>query len=968
MSTLSCSEIRERIADGVATDDERAHARGCAECRPIVAALGEIDEALAATRGEIDAPDALVAATLERVAREASVSNENVSNENVTSESAGDPAMTTQTNAAVSNENVSNENVSNENVSNENVTNENRARGEEVGSGSLLEAALGVLMSALGALFYAPLTLLRWLGGVGTEKRTDAAPSIEDRGKTPTEPKKGFGIAPVFALGTLLVGIIGFSTFQRFGSTVKTKTRGAEGVVNGLPTVSADESDNGSFGWWENDEPPAAIAPAQPAFAVTDEETRSAEDWRNARVPEAPAATTPPTDPAVLLALDTSGSLDVDGDDDWLEANLDAVPAQQATQHGGAYRGDLGPAAVDGLFETTTVAPHEAQGQPAPTPSRTIAGLDQEVLGGERTGEGTEIDQTLARDQQQIATERAPAGRPSGDTLTADLPVTGGRHRLTVDRSELEGERGLEVDGRFADTSRWDALQTTTGLAFASSEGWWANTYVPGDAQLRILHTRLAASHGTVPGTTLTALALAEGASPTTPAVAAPTDRAIALGVHADTTAIEAPTRVRVEVALRGIDQAAGRRSALRIALVVDARHTLDEASAAHLRALFTALSRQLTPRDRVIVTAAGDAGGTLVPLGVLRHGEVEVAVRHLTEIRPMGGEVIPVSIEDALAAGLEAVSHEDDGAGLALLVTPDAAHAPSMEQALHLGAVAGVPTTAVGIGAGASTEGLDAIALAGEGRRRLVLSDDDATRAVREEIGAASRLVARALRVRVRLADGVSLVGIEGSHALDTEETRRTRESERAIDREMARRLGIAQDRDEDDSGIRISIPAFYAGDAHTIVLDLLVTRPGAVADVDVRFKDLVRLGNGTASSALSLEAGHVARGPRELRVVASLLGQRTASALDRAGDALERGDVITAQRTIADARALIDQARVVLPGLSSVSTTTGDAALLDRFAAALGAPSDPGLVAASLHYAAARRVVTPQLAVLEP
>jgi Flp pilus assembly pilin Flp len=35
-----------------------------------------------------------------------------------------------------------------------------------------------------------------------------------------------------------LIAVVGFAIWQKFGNTVKTKTRGAESVVNGLPTSS----------------------------------------------------------------------------------------------------------------------------------------------------------------------------------------------------------------------------------------------------------------------------------------------------------------------------------------------------------------------------------------------------------------------------------------------------------------------------------------------------------------------------------------------------------------------------------------------------------------------------------------------------------------------------------------------------------------------------------------------------------
>ena len=886
MTTLSCTEIRERIVDGDEDETLLEHARTCAECQPILAALLEVDEDLAALP-PIDAPEALVEKTLARVRED---------------------------------------------------------RGETQAP-SLLAAAFAILTSAIGALVVAPVIAVRWLLGIRSDEPDRLTPS--PRAPDETRSRRPFGFAPILAMSSLVV-VVALMTFERFGSMVKTKTRGAEAVVNGLPMAANDreeETEGGDF-WRSSDAPsapsagePAALVPSDGLFGGRDGRYRD-EDQRDTTV------------------LDESGLNETD------------VPAFEL-----ALRGQ------------SQAQAHLGQGVETARPMGWTGESVDGIEDGYDDGVAHDRGEGDRRDDLHASAERITRG-PEGANLETDQQALGPIVSQTAPAQELtpeeplrtlaDGDLGgddLEATTATTVTTRlaiaptaWDLAQVTSGLHFASSESWWANTYVPGDAHLRVLHTRLAASPALLAGSTRSALALAELATPTTPAVAAPTDRALSIGVHADTTAIEGPTRVRVEIALRAIDQAAGRRGALRVALVVDARNGLGADETAHLRALLGALSHSLTPRDRVILTAAGPAGGTLVPLGVLRHGQVEVALRHLADATSITGEAIPTSLEEALAAGLEAVAVDDDGAGLTLLVTPNGAHDAAVDQALHLGAVAGVPTTAVGIASAATTSSLDAIALAGEGRRRLVLSDDDATRAVREELTAASRLVARALRVRIRLAEGVQLVDVVGSRSLDADETRRTRESERAIDQSLARRLGIGQDRDDDDSGVRILVPSFYAGDSHTIVLDVLVTRPGPVADVDVRFKDLVRLGNGTASSALALEAGTEPRGPRELRVVASYVGHEVAGALDEAASAMDRGDVAVARSRLMQTRTLIDQARAAVDGLASVPSIAADARLLDAFLAATASATDPSLVASSLHYAAARRIVIPQLQATAP
>jgi hypothetical protein len=320
----------------------------------------------------------------------------------------------------------------------------------------------------------------------------------------------------------------------------------------------------------------------------------------------------------------------------------------------------------------------------------------------------------------------------------------------------------------------------------------------------------------------------------------------------------------------------------------------------------------------------------------------------------------------DAVTRALEAVSGED-GVGLVLVVTPDDVRDGALERSIHLGTVAGITTSAIGIGPGASLASLDQIALAGQGRRRIVLTDEDALAAVRAELTAAAELVARAVRVRVRLAEGVELVDVLGSRPLDAEESARTREVERSIDQDLARRLGILSDRDEDESGIRMLLPGFYANDAHSIVLDLVVSRPGHVLDVDVALKDLVRLGNARASASLTLPSGAPgAAGPRELRVVADLLAHETALTLSRASEALTVGDVRGAMSQIERTRALVEAARAEEPRLAELPSFTADVALLESFGAALGAhtPSMNQPLRDALSLAASRRLLRPRLA----
>ena len=104
---------------------------------------------------------------------------------------------------------------------------------------------------------------------------------------------------------------------------------------------------------------------------------------------------------------------------------------------------------------------------------------------------------------------------------------------------------------------------------------------------------------------------------------------------------------------------------------------------------------------------------------------------------------------------------------------------------------------------------------------------------------------------------------------------------------------MGIVSDRGEDEEGIQIVIPAFYAGDSHVILLDVVAPGPGPIADVTARYKDLVHLENGIARANLTLPGRDLARGPLERSVLKNLLSFEISQRLRGAGKALLLGGV---------------------------------------------------------------------------
>jgi Ca-activated chloride channel family protein len=426
-------------------------------------------------------------------------------------------------------------------------------------------------------------------------------------------------------------------------------------------------------------------------------------------------------------------------------------------------------------------------------------------------------------------------------------------------------------------------------------------------------------------------------------------------------------------VGLQGTPRSGGPRPPSTVSLVLDLRGDVPLEAAGDLRAIALAFAEAREAGDRFSLVVAGPSSGVVVGSDRFRHGPVAVALDRL-----LAGDRAPAStstLAEALATAYQEACRRDDpeatlGASAVVLVTgqPLGDGAQAAADFAHQGARVGIPLDVVGVSSNAPVADLDRLALAGQGSRRLLEARADARRLAEAELASAGDVVARAVRLRIRLAPGVRLVGIVGSRRLDEAQAQRVREVERGIDLRLADALGVASDRGADEDGIQIVIPAFHAGDAHAILLDTVATGPGPIADVSVRYKDLVLLRNNVSRAALTLPAAGPAPGPLERNVLRNLLAQELAGTLAAAAAALDRGDVASASALVEGARArhaeLLDRG----PGWADDAEVAQDAAMLQQYARvlAVGAvQTQLARIADSLRYAGRMKRLGRSLAV---
>ena len=648
-----------------------------------------------------------------------------------------------------------------------------------------------------------------------------------------------------------------------------------------------------------------------------------------------------------------------------------AVGGIELGEAGGARRGDFAQA-------------HEGQARPVLSPEPTpepipdwssLAKEQPEVEQTEKKGKA-EAPELPKLDEVTLSTPVDPS--PSSAVMSG--PNDSG-YRLdrgpTTGHSELDGRlddlrqvpaddgddagRAGGRDRRSLDTQAAQEYladnQATDNVHFQRASGYWENRYVPGDPTLRRLHRRLTESdRGELGLPGVDAMMLDSAARQYSQPFDRPTDSALAVFLHGDRRGVQGETRMRLQVGIQATERGSGRRTAMNVGVVLDLRVEPDADDAAAIRALLEALSQARDSGDTISLTVAGRPGGMVLPPGDFRYGPVAVALEELLSDRAatVDGPVAvgpALTLPMALRTAATSVQSIDDpsqplGSSLVLLVSAGQLNGQTRRLAsiAHSSAVAGVPVSVVGVGDQADLPHLEEIALAGQGNRRLMSSPGEARDLVDRELTAVSHVVARAVRLRIKLAPGVKLVDVLGSQRLDAIRAERVREAERSIDVRLSKNLGIEADRGEDEEGVQIVVPTWYSGDAHVVLLDVVVPGPGPVAEVTVRYKDLVHLRNGVARSSLRLTHDASQPGPLEHNVVRNVLAMELSDVLASASQLLEAGretEAVSALREFVD---LVHGLQVEEPALYADPEVDADLEMVAEYLALLDGTALPG------------------------
>ncbi len=439
-----------------------------------------------------------------------------------------------------------------------------------------------------------------------------------------------------------------------------------------------------------------------------------------------------------------------------------------------------------------------------------------------------------------------------------------------------------------------------------------------------------------------------------------PTSDAIALTATLDRRWIDEPGYVTLQVGLQGSQRYGWRRPPLDVAVVIDGALRTQASGDEPILALLDTLRLRLGPQDRlgVIVAGAGaDVVARVEPIKRLPRALDTALGRRVPSVPS------PPQLEAALdAAGAELQHAARDqarvaGSQVVLLLTPSGGSSAggrptAAARAAHRLTVQGAVTSVIEVGNGGAGDWWP-VAAAGHGNyHRTAGTDDDAMRgAVDEELELLSKVVARLLRIIVRLGKHTHAVRILGSRLLGQQEVKEVKAREEATDRNLAVTLGVKADRGDDDDGLQTVIPYYYGGDSHVVLIELWVDEPGPVAEVSLKYKDMVKLGNATAGVGVSLGRTPRDATPDQRLVQLNLQGFAVADALLEAADDLRRHDVSSARRRL-------DSANRTLVGSATDRALVAELRqLVDR---EWGGPRQP-LLADALTMAAHRKVGLP-------
>ncbi len=392
---------------------------------------------------------------------------------------------------------------------------------------------------------------------------------------------------------------------------------------------------------------------------------------------------------------------------------------------------------------------------------------------------------------------------------------------------------------------------------------------------------------------------------------AVPRDRAVALHTELERPRVSSDgDLVHLAITLVGQRGERPRRPHVDVRIVLDVSGSMARDKLRHALVAARRLVARLRPSDRIGIITYETEAHLVLPPG--RVGSGAAARRALSTIEAGGGTNLEAGLRLALEHPPE--RRRPDDVGLVLLVS-DGRATDGVISPRVLGGLArslfdehGVLTTTIGVGRDFDENTMLTIAREGSGSYHFIRDAADIDDVLTDELDERAQAVAQALRIRVELAPGVEVSKVYGSRALSGSERTKVRTTELATDARVAEELGIAADRAEEATGIRMHLPTFRRGDDHVILFQLAVPPGTRGSDLDIArvyldYKDLVRDRNGHEESEVRARRVAdrrevIASTSREVKRI--VLSFQAAEALAHASRLMDRSEQHLAQAVL--------------------------------------------------------------------
>lgn len=473
----------------------------------------------------------------------------------------------------------------------------------------------------------------------------------------------------------------------------------------------------------------------------------------------------------------------------------------------------------------------------------------------------------------------------------------------------------------------------------------YATTYRPGGAALSAFDAALA--RGALPMTSKDLVG--DFGARYAPAIDAPKSGAMAFAVELERGSIgPSGGPMHLRIALKGSEEAP-LRAPLSVHVVLDVSGSMAGASIDHARKATEALVQKLEPSDHFSLTTFSNDARTIVGSGAIG-ARRESVIKIIREIATEGGTNVSSGLDLGYA---QAQKDALDGAVKIVMLLSDG-HAnggdtdpKSLARRSSRAFQEGVQTSTFGIGTDFDGALLASIADQGAGAYYYLAQPSQIAPALTKELDARLVPVSQALEVRVRLRPGVNAIKVYGSSALDEETAALIRAQELAVDGQVKKKDGIAEDRKDDSKGgMRFFIPAFAKGDRHAMLLSLQVPASASdkpIASVEIKYKDRLLKKNVTQELPVKLAwAKTDAESAATINpsVQATVQAFAAGDAILKAAELVDKGDRVGARTVLSERATLLRKAK----DSTGDAKLAEDAARLDKLAEAVFSPTQVG------------------------